>query len=129
MTQTDTSELTFVVYEEPKNIVFLYHEEQPLDKPAWISYRDSKKVEEYLRNYPEIYDFVLASFPALVNCFGESVTVVLEVLSEMGEQTLVGWIQSFDDVEVGLAKLEQLDEEWFLKHLDDIGDKFNFNLE
>lgn len=98
-----------------------------------VSYRNPDAVESYLARYPEVEDFIAAAWPALVECFDDSIEIVLEVLSYSADETtqeeLVGWIQSTDDVDDGLTKLERFEDEWYLDHMDEIGHKFNFNIE
>lgn len=97
-----------------------------------IDYRNPEMVKAYLAQYPEIGDFIRNSWPALVSTFGELVEIILEVMvypEETDYRTLVGWIQSTDDVYEGLEKFEQFQDEWFLDYITEIGDKFNFNIE
>ena len=103
---------------------------------AWsmltISYRNSDAVNSYLACYPEIESFLEAAGPELVRCFEGPVAITLEVITYTGKTTyeeLVGWIQSSDDIDEGLRKLERFEDEWFLDHLDEVGSKFNFNIE
>jgi hypothetical protein len=42
---------------------------------------------------------------------------------------LVGWIQWSGDIDDGLDKLDQFDEEWFLDHHIEVNNKSNFNIE
>lgn len=98
-----------------------------------VSYRNPAAVETYLARYPEIESFIEAAWPALIECFDASIEIVLEVITypadEAIHQELVGWIQSSDDVDDGLAKLEQFEDEWYLDHMAEVGHKFNFNIE
>jgi hypothetical protein len=98
-----------------------------------VSYRNPAAVETYLARYPEIESFIEAAWPALIECFDASIEIVLEVIiypaDETIHQELVGWIQSSDDVDDGLAKLERFENEWYLDHMDEVGHKFNFNIE
>jgi hypothetical protein len=96
-----------------------------------ISYRNPEAVKTYLTHNPEIEKFLGESQPALVSCFERPVDIVLELIvdPEDGHEHLVGWIQSTDAVNKALEKLERFDEDWFLDHINDIGDKFSFNLE
>ena len=97
-----------------------------------IHYRNDKAVDVYLTRHPGIMDFIKAAWPALTRCFGKPVDIVLEVMTypeEAPYEELVGWIQSTDDVYVGLEKFERFEDEWFLDHLEQVGDRFNFNIE
>ena len=84
------------------------------------------KVASFLREHPEIKPFLQAARPTLDKCFEKPVDIVLEVMSNT---QLVGWIQNMDDVNEGLAKLDRFDKEWFLDHMAEVGNKFNFNIE
>jgi hypothetical protein len=99
---------------------------------SWISYRNQENVKTYLARHPEIVDFLTTAYPSLVRIFGNSVEIVLEVLhfpERNASDELVGWIQSSDEVEIGLQKLEQFEEAWFLDHMAKIDHRFNFNIE
>ncbi len=103
---------------------------QPI--PPSISYWNPEAVQAFLALHPKINDFIKAAWPSLVKCFGEPVDIVLEVMRypEAGAyDELVGWIQSTAEVETGLEKLAQFEDEWFLDHLAEIGNIFNFNIE
>jgi hypothetical protein len=97
-----------------------------------VSYRNPAAVTAYLARYPEIEDFIQAAWPALAECFEGPIEIVLEVLTYPDEaihEELVGWIQSTDDIDEGLAKLDRFEDEWFLDHMAEVGSKFNFNIE
>lgn len=98
-----------------------------------VSYRNPVAVEDYLARYPEIEGFIEAAWPALVECFDDAIEIVLEVLTYPADETiqeeLVGWIQSTDEVDEGLAKLDRFEDEWYLDHMSEVGNKFNFNIE
>ncbi|NIT62023.1 MAG: hypothetical protein GWN00_39265 [Aliifodinibius sp.] len=97
-----------------------------------ISYRNSEMVEAFLAAYPKIPSFIKAAAPVLTKYFGQPLEMVLEVMSypeEGAEEDLIGWIQSHDDVEEGLNKLERFEDEWFLDHMAEVDYRFNFNLE
>jgi hypothetical protein len=105
-------------------------EQEP--ESARVSYRDPNKVVAYLKRHPEVVSFMSRAWPALIRTFGTPVDVALEVISypeAHAHDELVGWIQSTDDVYEGLDKLERFESEWFLDHLPEIGNKFNFNIE
>ncbi len=98
-----------------------------------VSYRNPAAVEAYLARYPEILNFIEAAWPALVDCFGDSIEIKLEVLAypadEIIQEELVGWIQSTDDIDEGLARLDRFEDEWYLDHMAEVSSKFNFNIE
>jgi len=108
---------------------------QLIDLPAFLprlSYRNQKTVEAYLKMYPEIQNFIDSAWPALVAHFGEHVEVVLEVMVYPDEEStteLVGWIQSRDTVEITLENFEQFTDHWYLDHMGETENKFNFNIE
>lgn len=86
-----------------------------------------------MARYPDVEGFLEVACPVLTEYFGDSVEIVLEVLAySTGETTheeLVGWIQSTDDINEGLARLSRFEDEWFLNHMDEVDHKFNFNIE
>jgi len=58
--------------------------------------------------------------------------VVLEVVSDPEVEDmdeLFAYILTSFPVDEALARLAKLDEEWFLDQLDQVGGRFNFNLE
>ncbi len=97
-----------------------------------ISYKNPEAISSYLSRYPEIEDFIETAWPALIECFDGPIDIVLEVITypdESAHEELVGWIQSTDDVNEGLEKLERFEDEWFLDHMAEVDNKFNFNIE
>ncbi len=89
-------------------------------------------MEDYLERHPQIKDFLVGTWPTVAKYFGEAVTIVLEVMTYPAENAydeLVGWIQSTDDIQKGLEKLEQLEDELFQEQIVKIGNRFNFNIE
>ena len=105
---------------------------KPKSNILQLSYRDATAVATYLTRHPDLKDFIQRAGPMLIQSFGGPVEVVLEVLTypdESAHQELVGWIQSTDTIEAGLEKLEQFEDSWFLDHMHQVGDRFNFNIE
>jgi hypothetical protein len=99
---------------------------------AQIAYRNSDLVETYLATHPEIPDFLKQVWPSLEAYFGETIQLVLEVMTypeEVGSNELVGWIQMTGDINEGLDKLEQFEAEWLEEQLRKVGANFNFNIE
>lgn len=97
-----------------------------------LSYRNRKTIDAYLIHHPEVESFIEAAYPALTKSFGGPVEIVLELITdpdEVGQQQLVGWIQSTDSVAEGLRKLDRFEDEWFLDHMYLVNDTFNFNIE
>lgn len=105
------------------------HEDTSSYGSGQISYRNPETVESYLASHPEIEVFLSESWPGLEKHFGKDVSVILEVMTYPGEESydeLVGWIQSTDQIEVGLDKLEAFEEEWLTEQLRNVGNVFNF---
>jgi len=97
-----------------------------------IRYRNREAVEVFIQTRPQIWPFIEAATPFLIKHFGQPLEIVLEVMSfpeEGAEDELVAWIQSSDEVEIGLDKLEKFKDEWFLDRLEEVDYRFNFNLE
>jgi hypothetical protein len=108
------------------------HEDTSSYGSAQVSYRNPEAVEPYLASHPEIEAFLSESWPGLEKHFGKNVSLILEVMTCPGEESydeLVGWIQSTDEIEVGLDKLEVFEEEWLEKELRKVGNGFNFDIE
>ena len=96
-----------------------------------ITYRNPEAVKAFMAARPQIIPFIEAAAPVLTKYFGQPLEIVLEVVSypeEGAEDDLIGWIQSYDEVEEGLNKLEQFEDEWFLDHMAEVDYRFNFNL-
>jgi len=94
--------------------------------------RRESKVRRFLLIHSHLIDVLFEAHPFLQKYFGPNPRVELEVISypdEAAYDELVGWIQSTDDVSEGLDKLERFEEDWFLDRLDQIGNRFNFNIE
>ena len=97
-----------------------------------ISFRNPNVVKSYLVDRPQIEDFIKLVWPSLVEYFGETISLVLEVMispDEIDSDELVGWIQTTDDVNEALDKLEQFEDQWLEEQLNTVGCAFNFNIE
>jgi hypothetical protein len=97
-----------------------------------LSYRNPEAAKEYLADHPEIEKFIEAARPTLNQFFGTPLEIILELViypDETASEELVGWIQQTGDVDECLIRFEQFEDEWFLDHMDQVGDKFNFNIE
>ena len=46
-----------------------------------ITYRNPEAVEDFLAHYPQILDFIQAAWPTLIECFGGSADIVLELIT------------------------------------------------
>lgn len=79
------------------------------------SHMNPKKVAEFLQRYSSVKSLMRDMEPSLARIFGVDVAVSLQVVSypeEGTEDELIASIRSSDTVELGLKKLEELDEEW-----------------
>ena len=97
-----------------------------------VTFRNREAVVAFLERHPEIEPFLGSALPVLTKCFDAPIEVDLEVMSyayESAYDELVGWIQSTDDVDTGMKKLDRFEEEWFLDHMEMVHNKFNFNIE
>lgn len=97
-----------------------------------IYYRNQDAVFNYLSHYPEIRELINESWADLINFFGESVSIILEVMDHNENEhyeELIGWIQSSDNIDEGLDKFDLFLDKWLDRQLEITGDKFNFNIE
>lgn len=96
------------------------------------SFRDAMAVQRFLQMHPHVVRVLLDAYPYLLKHFGPDPQVVLEVISDREAES---WDQLFAyvctplPVNEALARLDRLDQEWFLDQLDRVEDLFNFNLE
>jgi hypothetical protein len=96
------------------------------------SFRDATAVRRFLQMHPHVVRVLLDAYPYLLKHFGPDPQVVLEVISDREAES---WDQLFAyvctplPVNEALARLDKLDQEWFLDQLDRVEDLFNFNLE
>jgi hypothetical protein len=95
------------------------------------SFCDAAAVRDFLQTHPHLIEVILEAYPYLVKHFGPNPQVMLEVVrdpeAERLEQ-LFAYILTSLDADEALARLDRLDEEWFLDQSDRVGDLFNFNL-
>jgi len=85
-----------------------------------------------LHTYPQLVEVLLEARLYLQKYFGPAPQVTLEVVSDPeveGVEELFAYILTSLPVDEALARLDRLDEEWFLDQLDRVGGRFNFNLE
>ena len=97
-----------------------------------IFYRNSEKVENFLALYPDIVKMIKDCWPDLIKYFGESVSVILEVMvhnEEDAYEEIIAWIQSTDEIDDGLNKLDLFLDKWLIKQIETADDTFNFNIE
>jgi len=97
-----------------------------------IFYRNPEKVENFLALYPDIINMIKECWPDLIKYFGESVSVILEVMvhnEEDAYEEIIAWIQSTDEIDEGLNKLDLFLDKWLTKQIEIADDIFNFNIE
>jgi hypothetical protein len=96
------------------------------------SFRNAEAVRRFLQTHPHLIEVILETYPYLVKYFGPNPQVMLEVVGDPeaeGLEELFAYILTSLPVDEALARLDKLDQEWFLDQLDRIGGQFNFNLE
>ena len=96
------------------------------------SFRNAEAVRRFLQTHPHLIEVILEAYPYLVKYFGPNPQVMLEVVGDPeaeGLEELFAYILTSLPVDEALARLDKLDQEWFLDQLDRIGGQFNFNLE
>ena len=96
------------------------------------SLRNVAAVRGFLRAYPQLVEVLLEAHIYLQKYFGPDPQVTLAVVSDPeveGMDELFAYILTPLPVDEALARLDRLDEEWFLDQLDRVGGQFNFNLE
>jgi len=96
------------------------------------SFRDAEAVRRFLHAYPQLVEVLLEAHVYLQKYFGPDPRVTLEVVSDPeveGMDELFAYIVTTLSVDEALARLDRLDEEWFLDQIDRVDGRFNFNLE
>jgi len=96
------------------------------------SLRDAATVRRFLHACPQLVEVLLEARIHLQKFFGPDPQVTLEVISDPEAESideLFAYILTSLPVDEALARLDRLDEEWFLDQLDRIDGQFNFNLE
>jgi len=98
---------------------------------SYFDYRGKSQVKDYLKSYPALIVFLQDSYKYLVKIFGQTTRYVLELATdpEHDHQTLFVYIRTPLSVGEAQARLDAFDDQWFLDHVDEIGDRLNFNLE
>lgn len=94
--------------------------------------RPPAEVRRFLNTQPELIDFLLDAYAQLQSHFGPGVQAALEVVRDPeveNSEKLFAYILSPLPVDEALARLDALDEDWFLDQLDRVGGRFNFNLQ
>ena len=96
------------------------------------SLRHAAAVRRFLHACPQLVEVLLEARVYLQKYFGPDPQVTLEVVSDPeveGVEELFAYILTSLPVDEALARLDKLDEEWFLDQLDRVSGRFNFNLE
>jgi hypothetical protein len=96
------------------------------------SLRNAVAVKRFLLACPQLVEVLLEARVHLQRYFGPDLQVALEVVSDPeteGLKELFAYIHTSLPVDEALARLDKLDEEWFLDQLDRVDGQFNFNLE
>ncbi len=121
-TQSALGQSLSTVYEPPATSYNLHE---------LFEYRNRDKVDLYLQSHPELSSFLEESHGYLVKHFGAAAKLALEVVRdpEAEQQQLFVYIKTAAPTDEALKRLGRFDEEWFLNHLDRVGDHLNFNLE
>jgi len=89
-------------------------------------------VRHFLYAHPQLVEVLLDAHVYLQKHFGPDPQVILEVVSDPEVEDmdeLFAYILTSLPVDEALARLNRLDEEWFLDQLDRVGGRLNFNLE
>jgi len=97
-----------------------------------IFYSQPEEAIEFLSTNPSIELFINNCWSDLLKFFGQSVCVKLDVMKHYGEnpyKELIGWIQSKEEIEEGLDKLDLFCEKWLKEQIKLCDNKFNFNIE
>lgn len=96
------------------------------------SLHNTAAVRHFLYAYPQLVEVLLDAHVYLQKYFGTEPKVTLKVVSDPeveGMDELFAYILTSLPVDEALARLNRLDEEWFLDQLDRVDGRFNFNLE
>jgi hypothetical protein len=97
------------------------------------TFRNAAAVRSFLLAHLPLIGVLAEAHPYLSKYFGPNPQVALEVVSDPeadeGQDQLFAYILTSLPVDEALAKLDSLDEEWFLDQLDQVDGLFNFNLE
>ena len=112
----------------PRNSV----KRMPLAVLPKVHYRNDKEVGTFLTAQPRLIQFLQAAWPILTKHFGKEIELILEVITypyAIAQDELVGWIQFAGSIDDGLAKLDRFVDEWFLDHMEEVNNQFNFNVE
>jgi hypothetical protein len=94
-------------------------------------YRNGNEVVNYLQSNPELIDFLQKSHYHLLKHFETTAKLALEVVCdpEAQHKQLIIYISTSLPIDDALIRLDRLDSEWFLAHINRFGHLLNFNLE
>jgi hypothetical protein len=99
---------------------------------ALYSWRNRVEVQLFLAKYPRLILFLLDAHPIVLQYFGASATVFLEVVHDPeidGMEQLFAYIRTPLPIDTALKYLNKLDEEWFIGRFEEVNGLFNFNLD
>ncbi len=94
-------------------------------------FRQPEKVQAFLQDHPQLIEIVLEAALHIERHFGLDTQVELAVsvdpeIEDMEE--LFAYVCTSLPVDEALARLDRLDEEWFLDQLERVDDLFNIDL-
>lgn len=95
-------------------------------------FRDHERVLTFLSEHPVLIVFLEESYVYLQTHFGVKARYVLEVVDDpevSNRRSLVVYIVVSLSIDEALTKLDLLDRDWYLRHIDEVGELVNFNLE
>jgi hypothetical protein len=96
------------------------------------SLRNAAAVRRFLHACPQLVEVLLEAHVYLQKYFGPDPQVTLRVVSDPEAEStdeLFAYIRTSLPVDEALARLDKLDEDWFLDQLDRVNGQLNFNLE
>ena len=102
------------------------------DLEELYSLRDAATVWPFLLAHSQLVEVLLEAYPYLEEHFGPDPKVTLEVVNDpeaVTRKQLFAYIVTSLPPAKALARLDKLDEEWFLDQLDRVDGLLNFNLE
>ena len=132
---TDLSQVTTVnvrLVRSGKSEEFHYYGYRKEGNPVRWSYRAEARVQTYMAEFPGLSPLLTEAQESIAEMFGRGTRVTLEVMSFADEgagDELVAWIQSTEDIETGLEKLDVLVDRWFDEIWEVTHGRFNFNIE
>ena len=116
---------------ESKEFTISFPDEEITSNPElYYQIRDYLNIQKFLKNNLFLLD-VLYDAPKIIKKYFSSENLVLDLISdsESNYEVLFIFIQTKDDVEIALKKLDKLDEEWFFNLPYNIREKLCVHLE